>query len=870
MAASFEYVGCQRGVLARIFALTLLVCSAGCGLVLDSEDRLNRGEEALDSGNYRAAIIDAKEVLLDEPNNQRGRLVLGRALVRSGDAVGAEKELRRAVELGSDPLVVAADLGRALVAQGKYQEAIDEIDVVNSMSEDDVAAIRLLRGDAFLGARQPVAARESYIAALEIVPDSLDARVGIINCHIAENNLVQARAEIDQALSEHAADARIWLYSGAFNNTYGNFAGGRDNYQVALDLASEQSDVALQHQSLAGLAESHIELQDTDAARPLVKQLVSEAPNALQTLFLTSKIAYLDEDWPAAQRQLQRLLQIAPNFRPAQVLLGAVNLRSGNLAQAEMYLSSAVASAPDDVQARRLLAETQIQLQKSAEAMNSLAPLIAGPDADFISLHMAARASSANADPGETIRFLRKSIEKDPQNVDAKLQLAAILIQSAKSGEAAEVLDTIDAGQTDDIGYQRGALGILLLLQRGDQNEAVTQAGVLAEQFSQRADAQNLHGALLLADNNLVAARASFGRALKIDPANELAHRYLGHVDELSGDLDAAASHYKNVLATNANANWANTALGRIAQSQGDAATAAAHFKIVLDAVPNDVVARFNLANAEQARGNAQVALSLLEEGGDASRDHFASALLKGAIMADSGDADAAMAVTERLLEEHPDNAQTHAFAGEVYLLKKDLVRADAAYDTARTLGNEKRHAMRSYWIKLQLDATLASQPLLGYLETNPDASDVRLALAEYYMQQNDVRESVAAYESVATELPDNEVLLNNLAWGYFLVDDPRAVDTARRAYELSPENAAIIDTYGWILTQRGEVEKGEQLLRKAVKISNGRAEIKYHHAAALAELGREDEARIMLQEILNGDSVFSSRSDAEKLAAEL
>ena len=42
------------------FAALLLTA---CGLAMSNEDRLDRAEEALSAGDYRAAIIDAKGVL---------------------------------------------------------------------------------------------------------------------------------------------------------------------------------------------------------------------------------------------------------------------------------------------------------------------------------------------------------------------------------------------------------------------------------------------------------------------------------------------------------------------------------------------------------------------------------------------------------------------------------------------------------------------------------------------------------------------------------------------------------------------------------------------------------------------------------------
>ena len=142
---------------------------------------LDRGEEALASGDYRAAIIDAKDVLRKEPDNVRGRLLLGRASVETGDGPAAEKEFRRALELGADKSTVAAGLARALLQQGKFQEVLDEIPLGNLPSSEAEAKVRVAHGDALAALGQPEAAREMYTSVLELQPEDLNARLGIVS-----------------------------------------------------------------------------------------------------------------------------------------------------------------------------------------------------------------------------------------------------------------------------------------------------------------------------------------------------------------------------------------------------------------------------------------------------------------------------------------------------------------------------------------------------------------------------------------------------------------------------------------------------------------------------------------------------------------
>ena len=110
---------------------------------------------------------------------------------------------------------------------------------------------------------------------------------------------------------------------------------------------------------------------------------------------------------------------------------------------------------------------------------------------------------------------------------------------------------------------------------------------------------------------------------------------------------------------------------------------------------------------------------------------------------------------------------------------------------------------------------------------------------------------------------------LNNLAWLYQQVRDPRAEATAKRAYDLAPEVAAIADTYGWILVEAGKASLALPILERAATAPNASAEMRYHHAVALAKGGRPDEARASLQKLLSLPG-FPLATEARALLKEL
>lgn len=97
--------------------------------------------------------------------------------------------------------------------------------------------------------------------------------------------------------------------------------------------------------------------------------------------------------------------------------------------------------------------------------------------------------------------------------------------------------------------------------------------------------------------------------------------------------------------------------------------------------------------------------------------------------------------------------------------------------------------------------------------------------------------------ESLLQSFPKNPVLLNNLANLYLDRNDKRALETAKTALSLSPENPSILDTVGWIYTlQHKNYTEGVAILEKAYRASSDE-QIKQHLIKALSDSGRVAEA---------------------------
>jgi putative PEP-CTERM system TPR-repeat lipoprotein len=655
-------------------------------------------------------------------------------------------------------------------------------------------------------------------------------------------------------------------------------------------------------------------------------------------LQLSARIAYLDEDWKAVQQKLQLVLQRMPDFQPAQMLLGVAHLESGNPAQAEMYLSAVVAKSPGNVEARTLLAETRLQLQRLDQARETLTPILSGQNPDPRALSIAGRAGLDSGDIEQGVSFLEQSVAADPDNGELRLQLAAAYIGAGRLEEAREILETIEVGSVIDDEYRRDLLRAAALYRDGDVKSAIDAAQEVSERWPEKGDVQNLLGYIYLYERDYEKARQSFelGAEKSGDPV--VSQRFLAAIDLAENKLDAARERYLEILKQRPNATWALVALARIAaQSENpaearkwleearskdsaaiepramlaslflssgdfrdaqsvaeeaialDENNAALHnslglamlnqrrfkeafasFQTAVDLDEENGGFRLNLAKAQSALDDMSGAQQTLQNSWDQGLADIPAAGMLISLRIQEGSFDEAMRLAKQLQEVHPAEPAPIAFEGEVHIAKGNLTEAISAYERALALGPNRNIALRAHRVIQRDGSGDHFRPLLEYLDQRPLDAVARRILAQAYERDGQLDEAIREYEVVIEAEPDDAQVLNNLALVYARKGDSRARATAQRAYDTKPDEAPIADTLGWILMKEGDVAEAVEFLREAVSLSGGNPLYQFHLATGLAKLGRTEEARRTLEELLKDDQEFASRADAEALLAEL
>ncbi|WP_199243957.1 tetratricopeptide repeat protein [Bacterioplanes sanyensis] len=186
--------------------------------------------------------------------------------------------------------------------------------------------------------------------------------------------------------------------------------------------------------------------------------------------------------------------------------------------------------------------------------------------------------------------------------------------------------------------------------------------------------------------------------------------------------------------------------------------------------------------------------------------------------------------------------------AAEIRQQQQGLTAARRYLDDRRALWPEKTVDL------VRIEAELLSQDgdipaaieLLGQaLQLQPEHMDLRYTRAMLAGQIDDIDLLERDLRFIIERQPDHAEALNAL--GYTLADKTERWEEAyaliQRAIELSPNNAAIIDSLGWVYFRKGKLDKARPLLERAFELMPDH-EIAAHLGELLWISGELNEAR--------------------------
>jgi tetratricopeptide (TPR) repeat protein len=445
-------------------------------------------------------------------------------------------------------------------------------------------------------------------------------------------------------------------------------------------------------------------------------------------------------------------------------------------------------------------------------------------------------------------------IELDPGRVEARQVIAAIYIRQDKIQEAFTYIDgLIQTSDLEDAQLFPPLLGIMA--REKNANTVLAVSLLIAQKNPDRAYAQYLHGMLSAQHGRAEAAVEYLDRSLAI---TEIEGVYatraklllsLGRSDEAVVSLDKAVENNPDDQAL-------RLTYARLLVDIKDYEKARAQFEKLHQASPDDAELLYTLGllslesqrlddaekymmmlvELKQREGEAQYYLGRIFE----NRKQYDVAIdWYGQVHVGDYKFDAQLRIADMLglsgrteeAVEHLDailkGSQSDGSLVRIYIAKGELLRAARRYEEAMAVFNTA-------------------------LEIVPGNSDLLYSRALVAERLGRIDMLEADIKFILKTEPNNAHALNAL--GFTLADQTDRYEEAyayiKRAIEINPDDAAIIDSWGWIHYRMGDYDKAIALLRTALSRFDD-AEIASHLGEVLWVSGNQDEARSIWQKAL-------------------
>lgn len=563
------------------------------------------GSVRLVSGNKEAAEQAFRKAIEIDPNSAVAHLSLANFLWSANDLQQAEQELHRTLELEPKNLTAnramamfymvnnraeAAEPHLKIVAEGipgpepkyvlaEYYVRLGRVDDARAtltplLKDDKVfvgASVRLARIEVI--AKKNAEAHRLIEAVLAREPKNPEALITRGKLYLTEGNTINALSTLQTAVEANprSVDAQL-----ALAETYvlrGQVKEATTAFNDTLKLDGTNMNARL------GLARLQINNGSAADAVPLMLKIVEEHPRHLEARLLLLHGLMAVGDMNEATRQMNVLLQANPNSATVQTAAGMLATMKKDSEAAKKAFARALEVDPRSYQALAGLLTAEMNSKQFGSAKALIEKQLAQSPNDPNLLLMSAQTYGALGDAFAMENALKKTVEVDPQSLQAYAMLGKMYYQQGRLDLARRELETYVNRAPNSI------------------------------------PANTMLGTILELQNKKDEAKARYSKVLQIDPRAAVAANNLAWIDANgNGNLDVALQLAQTAKAQLPNRHEVDDTLGWIYYKKGLSSMAIESLSASATRQPDNPNYNYHLALAYHQNGNNEEAKKYLEK----------------------------------------------------------------------------------------------------------------------------------------------------------------------------------------------------------------------------------------------------------------
>src|SRR6202162_188260 len=575
----------------------------------------------------------------------------------------------------------------------------------------------------------------------------------------------------------------------------------------------------------------------------------------------------------------KKALDLAPGSTVIMERLAEIYAKSQRIREAEVQAQNVLKLDPDDVNARRLLAQIYVHalgdmgagdLQKEnlAKAVEQFQAILKLQPDDTYSALWLPRRFPFSPQHQEAEKVLRNTVNLNPGNSAALEQLSQLLIDEGRSQEAVTLLTQAAGDSASPEIYDLLGDAYAQSKEYARSEDAYRKA--VQEDPDDPAHVHGLAQALMSQDK-YAEALEQYKRLSELEPStwenflrmSEL-YRRMGKFDE----AESALLRSKQLSPGNLEVLY-NEALLYEEQGRYDDAV-----KVLTDAIngmKNQAAGAGSSTSSGGEAGNSNALAILYEQLGHAylGQENYPAAIRTFEEMAklwpdsqkrakmllidayrQNRDLDRAIAETKKELQASPKDQNLIITLAMLY---GENSNTDAATKllTGLLQGNDGDEGIYVDLAQAQErgrnypDAEKSAQKAEQIARDSNDKESAWFMLGAIYEREKKFDQAEDQFRKVLQANPNNAAVLNY--YGYMLADRgvrlSEATDMIQKAVKLDPNNGAYLDSLGWAYYKQNKLAEAEELLRKASERQGHDPTILGHLGDVYMKLGQSERA---------------------------
>ena len=916
----------------RVFSASLVIACvtfSGCGNEAP-ESQVASAKKYLAQNDSKAAYIQLRNALQQNPDLAEARFLLGKVMLDGGDLAAAAIELRKARALNYPADSVVPVLAKVLLSQGEFKKLIDDLASTVLATPAAVADLQTSLAIAYTLQDHREKAEVALSAALQAVPDYVPALIVQARELSDQRNSPAAFMVLDKALAKAPDDHDVRQLQGDLLWIFkGDAPGAINAYKKAI--ASRNTSVS----AYAGLLTIYLSQNDLASAKVELAALRRVRPDHPRTKFFAGRMAYQQGDYKTANDVAQLLLKVMPDDIQVLELAGATALKMGSTLQAEQFLGKALQVSPGLVGTRRLLTQLFVESGQAEKALSTALPLLdKGGEPDSKNLNVVGLAYLQNGNLKMAKELFARAHKLDPADARSRTALAATQLSSGNNADMA--FGELEAVALTDAGIGADLTLIAAHLQRQEIASALKAIDRLGIKQPDKPLAPNLRGRVMLLRGNLQGARQNFETAAKIDPLFFPALESLAALDLQDNKPELAEQRFTSVLNVHPAHAQALLALARLRAGAGksrdevvqlitkavasDPSAIAPRvglveyylerqdFKLALDAaqaattaLPNSVEILQALAQAQLTAGdvnqslrsygrlvalwprsaqplvglaaaqvaakNPTAAIQSVKQALALAPDFAPAQKLLIGLNQQAGRHEDAMAIARSVQKRQPDIALGYLYEGDIEAFQKHWSAAARAYRAALDKQATAGPAQKLHTALMAGERRSEADALAAaWLMQYPQDADFGFYLGDVALAERNYTAARARFSRVIELQPSNAEAHNNLAWAMGKLKVNGALEHAERANKLRPDRPAFLDTWATLLAEDNKMANAIELERKALAQEPGQQSRRLTLARFYLKAGDKTQARHELEMLLAAGNKAPEFKEAQQI----